>query len=134
MDHIHTEKSESVAAVDPMCGMKVDTATAKFRAQHDGKEYFFCSAGCLSKFQSSPEKILSSPPKPMGLGLVCLGTAGMAAPAQAGGAAGGAERTAPTYVRRMCAEVLQAGRRPCAKCGVALEPELLARPATKTEE
>src|SRR5580765_6495727 len=133
MDHIHTEKSESVAAVDPVCGMKVDTATAKFRAQHDGKEYFFCSAGCLTKFQSSPEKILSSPPKPMGSGLVSLGTAGMAAPAKPAGAAGGAGSTAPTYVCPMCAEVRQAGPGPCPKCGMALEPELLARPATKTE-
>src|SRR6266404_7442293 len=74
MDHIRTEKSESVTPVDPVCDMKVETATARFRAQHDGKEYFFCSAGCLAKFQSSPETILSTPPKPMGSGLVSLGT------------------------------------------------------------
>ncbi len=83
MDHIHTEKSESVAAVDPACGMKVDTATAKFKTHHDGREYFFCSAGCLAKFQSSPETILSSPPKPMGSGLVSLGSGHGMGPAPA---------------------------------------------------
>jgi Cu+-exporting ATPase len=136
MDHIHTEKSESAATVDPVCGMKVETATAKFRAQHDGKEYFFCSAGCLAKFQSSPETILSAPPKPMGLGLVSLGTGpGIAfAPVKSAATADGAgESRARAYVCPMCAEVRQAGPGPCPKCGMALEPESPVLPATKTE-
>ena len=136
MDHIHTERSESVTAVDPVCGMKVDTATAKFRAQHDGKEYFFCSAGCLAKFQSSPETILSSPPKPMGSGLVSLGTRPGIAPAPAKPVApadGAGKSGARAYVCPMCAEVRQAGPGPCPKCGMALEPESPVLPATKTE-
>jgi len=136
MDHIHTEKSESVKAVDPVCGMKVETATAKFRAQHDGKEYFFCSARCLAKFQSSPMTILSSPPKPMGSGLVSLGTGpGMApAPTKSAATADGAGKSrARAYVCPMCAEVRQAGPGPCPKCGMALEPESPVLPATKTE-
>ena len=136
MDHIHTEKSESAAAVDPVCGMKVDTATAKFRAQHDGKEYFFCSAGCLAKFQSSPETILSSLPKPMGPGVVSLGTGpGMAsAPVKSAATSDGAGKSAAlAYVCPMCAEVKRAGPGPCPKCGMALEPESPVLPATKTE-
>ena len=133
MDHIHTEKSESAAAVDPVCGMKVDTATAKFRAQHDGKEYFFCSAGCLAKFQSSPETILSSLPKPMGPGVVSLGTGpGMAsAPVKSAATSDGAGKSAAlAYVCPMCAEVKRAGPGPCPKCGMALEP----RTVTLAEE
>ena len=64
-------------AKDPVCGMNVTPETAHYKAQHDGKEYFFCSAGCLAKFQADPEKILSSPPKHMAMkmpsGLVSLG-------------------------------------------------------------
>jgi Cu+-exporting ATPase len=136
MDHIHTEKPESVAAVDPVCGMKVDPATAKFKAHHDGEEYFFCSAGCLAKFQSSPETILSSPPKPMGSGLVSLGTRpGIAtAPAKPTAPAVGAGKGgARAYVCPMCAAVRQMGPGPCPKCGMALEPESPVLPATKTE-
>src|SRR6195256_1381921 len=92
MEHIHTEKSESVKAIDPVCGMKVDPTTAKFKSTHLGKEYFFCSAGCLAKFQANPEKILSSPPTPMGSGLVSLGSEhGIGpAPAKLAGATDGA--------------------------------------------
>jgi len=136
MDHIHAEKSESVTPVDPVCGMKVDTATAKFRAQHDGKEYFFCSAGCLAKFQSSPETILSTPPKPMGSGLVSLGRGpGIAfAPVKSAATADGAGKSrAPAYVCPMCAEVRQAGPGPCPKCGMALEPESPVLTVARTE-
>src|SRR3981081_24210 len=58
---------------DPICGMDVNTATARFKTQHNGKEYFFCCAGCLAKLQANPEKILSPAPEPMGPGLVSLG-------------------------------------------------------------
>ncbi len=136
MDHIHIEKSKSVAAVDPVCGMKVDPATAKLKSQHDGGEYFFCSAGCRAKFEADPEKILSSPPKPMGSGLVPLGTGSGMTPALAMSAvaAGGAGNSeARAYVCPMCAEVRQQGPGPCPKCGMALEPELPALPASKTE-
>ncbi len=136
MDHIHTEKSEGVAAVDPVCGMKVDTVTAAFKTQHEGGEYFFCSAGCLAKFQSSPETILSSPPKPMGSGLVSLRSGhGMGpAPAKSAATADGAGKSgARAYVCPMCTEVRQMGPGPCPKCGMALEPESPVLPATKTE-
>jgi Cu+-exporting ATPase len=136
MDHIHTEKSESVTPVDPVCGMKVETATAKFRAQHDGKEYFFCSAGCLAKFQSSPETILSTPPKPMGSGLVSLGAGPemASAPAKPAGSADGAGKSGVrAYVCPMCADVRQTAPGPCPKCGMALEPESPVLPAAKTE-
>ena len=49
-------------ATDPVCGMRVDPATAKHRATHDGTEFFFCSAGCRAKFVAEPAKHLA--PKP----------------------------------------------------------------------
>ncbi|MGB9083349.1 MAG: YHS domain-containing protein, partial [Terriglobales bacterium] len=44
---------------DPVCGMDVNPETALHKTLHNGKEYFFCSAGCLAKFQANPEKILA---------------------------------------------------------------------------
>src|SRR6266446_10262780 len=72
LDPVDTSNAASSPAKqkDPVCGMDVDPANARYQAQHSGKEYFFCSAGCLTKFQANPEKILSSPPQLMGSGLV----------------------------------------------------------------
>src|SRR6266516_439022 len=40
--------------IDPVCGMTVDVATARYRAVHEAHTYYFCSAGCLERFTSSP--------------------------------------------------------------------------------
>ena len=41
---------------DPVCGMTVDPRTAKHRADHSGETYYFCSAGCRTKFEADPER------------------------------------------------------------------------------
>lgn len=43
-------------ARDPICGMTVEMAGARHRAQHGGREYFFCCAGCREKFLAAPER------------------------------------------------------------------------------
>ena len=48
------------SAVDPVCKMRVDPEKAKFRTTHEGKEFYFCSAGCLERFKASPAKFLQS--------------------------------------------------------------------------
>jgi Cu+-exporting ATPase len=134
MDPIQTEKSEVQRAVDPVCGMKVDPATAKLKTSFGGSDYFFCCAACLAKFQADPETVLSSPPTPMGSKLVSLGMAGGIAPAPPQAASGTAGKSnARIYVCPMCPEVRQEGPGPCPKCGMALEPESPVLPATKTE-
>ncbi len=40
-------------ARDPVCGMTVDTASAK-SSVNDGRIYYFCSQSCRDKFESSP--------------------------------------------------------------------------------
>jgi YHS domain-containing protein len=40
-------------AVDPVCGMTVQTADAK-SAVHDGQVYYFCSQDCRQKFEAAP--------------------------------------------------------------------------------
>jgi xanthine dehydrogenase accessory factor len=43
-------------ARDPVCGMVVDVARVRLRSQHEGRTYFFCSAGCRRKFDADPVK------------------------------------------------------------------------------
>ncbi len=47
---------EGVMATDPVCGMKIDEAKAAAKAKHQGKTYYFCSAGCHKAFTAEPEK------------------------------------------------------------------------------
>src|SRR5687767_9911777 len=38
--------------VDPVCGMTVDPAKAAGVSERDGVTYYFCSAGCKTKFDA----------------------------------------------------------------------------------
>ena len=133
-DAVSISGPEADKPKDPVCGMQVNPATAKFKTVHAGKEYFFCCAGCLGKFQANPEKILSAPPKPMGSGLVSLGGPGLVMPTIAA-TQDAATQTKNTraYVCPMCPEVRQSQPGPCPKCGMALDPESPTLPSTKTE-
>ena len=128
---------------DPVCGMTVDPAAARFKTMHNNSQYFFCCAGCLKKFEADPEKILASPPRPMSA-LVTLGGPNLIqAPKSALPATGkaahahsipaGQGNDARAYVCPMCPEVRQIGPGPCPQCGMALEPESVTAPATKIE-
>ena len=37
-------------AIDPICGMTVDVATARYTAERDGETHYFCCAGCRATF------------------------------------------------------------------------------------
>ncbi|MXY77936.1 MAG: YHS domain-containing protein [Acidimicrobiia bacterium] len=41
-------------AVDPVCGMLVDVASAGFVSHHAGEDVYFCAAGCRRAFESDP--------------------------------------------------------------------------------
>jgi P-type Cu+ transporter len=138
MDSLDSTAS-SAKTKDPVCGMDVNPASARLKTAHAGNEYYFCSAGCLAKFQANPAQVLSAGPRPMGSGLVSLGTAkpvmrAMSAP----GAIGPVkekekQKDSRAYVCPMCSEVRQIGPGPCPKCGMALEAESPAIPVSKTE-
>src|SRR6266571_4174276 len=49
------------SAVDPVCGMKVDTDRAEYRSFQKGETYYFCSAGCKESFDSDPGKYIPRP-------------------------------------------------------------------------
>ena len=86
--------------LDPVCGMTVDPATAKHRAEHGGKSYYFCGAGCREKFEKDPEKYLApkseKAPEP---------------------APPGSRWTCPMHP-----EIVRDEPGSCPKCGMALEP------------
>jgi Cu+-exporting ATPase len=41
---------------DPVCGMKVDEKTAKFKSEHKGRTYYFCNPACKTSFDKNPTK------------------------------------------------------------------------------
>jgi xanthine dehydrogenase accessory factor len=53
---------ETHEAIDPVCGMTVDVATAVYRSTFEDTTYYFCSAGCLSRFEEDPARFVASVP------------------------------------------------------------------------
>ncbi|MFO1151047.1 MAG: heavy metal translocating P-type ATPase [Alsobacter sp.] len=100
--HGHDGPAPQGSVKDPVCGMDVDPHTAKHRAEFQGRPYYFCSAGCRTKFEADPAKYLS--------------------PAAARPAEAVPEGT--IYTCPMHPEVRQVGPGNCPICGMALEPVL----------
>jgi xanthine dehydrogenase accessory factor len=46
---------EEQQAKDPICGMTVEVSAAKYKSQYDGKDFYFCCAGCKQKFDKQPD-------------------------------------------------------------------------------
>jgi xanthine dehydrogenase accessory factor len=46
--------------LDVVCGMTVDVASARHRSVHEGTTYYFCSAGCLRRFEEEPSAFLTT--------------------------------------------------------------------------
>ena len=117
--HSHTaghsccsEKSngDSDKAIDPVCGMTVDPATATHRATYEGEDYVFCSAGCRTKFIADPDKYLGDKPAPVPVipGVI--------------------------YTCPMHPQIRQEGPGSCPICGMALEPETVTAEAPVNHE
>ncbi len=110
-------KPPPAGVLDLVCGMTVDPATAKHRAEHAGQSYFFCSGSCRQKFEAHPEKFLGGHREAMG-----------SAAAPAGEIPAGTKWICP-----MDPEVESDGPAACPKCGMALEPAMPSVAATRTE-
>jgi Cu+-exporting ATPase len=93
------QSASAPPAIDPVCGMTVDPATAPASCQHAGQTYYFCCPHCQKKFQADPEKYLQPGPRPV--------------PVSAGSG---------PYTCPMHPEIVQEGPGTCPKCGMALEP------------
>jgi P-type Cu+ transporter len=53
------EMERNQSAIDPVCGMSVDTATAEYRSFRDGRAYYLCSAGCKESFDKNPARYMT---------------------------------------------------------------------------
>src|SRR5690348_5464168 len=56
--HGHHGAPPKDGVIDPVCGMTVDPHTTPHRAEHTGQPYYFCSAGCRTKFAADPQRYL----------------------------------------------------------------------------
>ncbi|MEP6633785.1 MAG: heavy metal translocating P-type ATPase [Luteimonas sp.] len=97
-----TKDKPTGTAIDPVCGMSVDSTTTAHYASHAGIEYHFCSARCLERFIADPKKYLSP----------ASTVPEMAAPA------------GTIYTCPMHPQIRQEGPGTCPICGMALEPEM----------
>jgi len=52
----HHMSENSPKAIDPVCGMSVDPATATATVDHEGHTYYFCGKGCAKSFRADPGK------------------------------------------------------------------------------
>ena len=94
-----------VPAIDPVCGMTVDPATAAGSAEYEGRTYYFCATSCLRKFRADPAAYID--PRP---------SAESARP----------QEMAAEYTCPMHPEVVSDHPSSCPKCGMALEPRTVA--------
>jgi len=109
-----------MAAVDPVCGMRVDEDRAAATAEHAGQRFYFCCAGCRDRFVAEPAAFLEPKPTPAAPhGAACHGHghATQAAPAQP--APAGTIYTCPMHP-----DVRQDHPGDCPICGMGLEPLL----------
>ncbi|MGA8401219.1 MAG: HAD-IC family P-type ATPase, partial [Stellaceae bacterium] len=95
--HGHRHSEAGGGTKDPVCGMSVDPAAARHRAEHRGRPYFFCDARCKERFVAEPAKFLAPQP--------ALGPAG-----------------AGTWTCPMHPAIVQDKPGSCPLCGMALEP------------
>ncbi len=109
-DHQGAEKG-SGSTTDPVCGMMVDPATTPHIATHSGKHHYFCSAGCLAKFEADPD-LYAAKREPA-----------------AADAPEGAIWTCPMHP-----EIQRAGPGSCPICGMALEPVMPTASGGPSEE
>ncbi len=53
-----TIEHEPGTAIDPVCGMIVEIATARHRAKLDGQDFYFCCPACKRLFERNPQEYL----------------------------------------------------------------------------
>ena len=93
----------SQQSIDPVCGMKVTSETAKWSTEYDSANLYFCCQSCQKKFEANPTQYVGMKQQdPLPLTVI---------PSSA----------ASKYTCPMHADVRTTKPGPCPKCGMALE-------------
>jgi len=123
---------------DPVCGMQVDPASARAKFEHGGRTYFFCCAGCATKFEAAPEKYLQARPAPAGPSLTIISPAPASQPVRAPAASSVPQASASAasveYTCPMHLEIVTRAPGACPICGMALEPRTFSAEEEPSEE
>ncbi|WP_142847962.1 heavy metal translocating P-type ATPase [Telmatospirillum sp. J64-1] len=112
-DHAAVAQDDTHKVKDPVCGMMVDPHTTQHKAEHAGRPYYFCSAGCHAKFLADPDRYLDP-----------AVAAAKEEPVHEG----------TVYTCPMHPEIRQVGPGSCPICGMALEPVLVSLEAEPNVE
>jgi P-type Cu+ transporter len=122
---------------DPVCGMSVDPRRAPAQEEHQGKDHFFCSAGCATKFRADPAKYLSQPHTAKSINGPSIALRGSASVEADHGEFDTARRDRQSrpaeYTCPMDPEVRQGGPGTCPRCGMALERSVTVAPSARVE-
>jgi P-type Cu+ transporter len=99
----------SPGAIDPVCGMTVEPASAPASVEHEGKVYYFCCPHCAQKFRAEPARYLHPTKQPDRVEM----------PPPSAPPGGKIE-----YICPMDPEIVRDRPGSCPKCGMALEPRV----------
>jgi Cu+-exporting ATPase len=105
--HPHAGSAPAAIAIDPVCGMEVDTAATGRVFVHGGTSYYFCSDKCVALFKANPREFIADAPA----------SAEEKSPVRAVSAPPGAQYTCPMHP-----EIVRDAPGACPICGMALEP------------
>jgi Cu+-exporting ATPase len=123
-------------AIDPVCGMTVDPATARGgSAEHNGTLYHFCSPECREKFVNDPGRYLNAATSANKHEAATPGH-----PAPATGTVPESRMSTPAthaateWTCPMHPQVVRPGPGTCPICGMALEPRILTAEEPENHE
>jgi Cu+-exporting ATPase len=128
---VEQSHGQNESVIDPVCGMTVDPARAAGKQKHGDETYYFCSRRCMVKFIADPDTFLKEP-RQRDAHVRGAPARPVDHPAETPQPAD-QHHGARVYVCPMDPEVRESKPGACPKCGMALEPETLAAPATRTE-
>src|SRR5262245_48788311 len=118
MTSLSLSSSPSGGAIDPVCGMTVQPASAAGSYTFEGKTYHCCSRHCLERLRSDPRHYLDKGPHHAEMTTPV--------PAPPGGKV--------EYICPMDPEVVSDRPGACPKCGMALEPRIVSADDAPTAE
>ena len=117
-------------AIDPVCGMNVDSEHTTQVSDYRGTKYYFCSKHCLESFESNPDAYATRQDAAADL----RHAGGQHATSMTGAAASAAPKpfaTGAQYTCPMHPEIVRTGPGACPKCGMALVSLLPAATAAE---